>query len=273
MTVPNAPAPVCYRHPDRVSYVRCTRCDRTVCGDCMRSAAVGQQCVDCVRADAKAVRRPRLRPSRAVVSYALIAVNVLVFGLQSSSAGLNRALVLWSPAVAGGEFYRLATSAFVHYGLLHLLVNMWALYVVGPELEAALGRWRFGALYALSALGGSTAVFALAPVGTATAGASGAVFGLFGATFVMAKHLRMDVGWVAAVIIINLVFSFSVPNISWQGHLGGLVTGSLVAWAYLAAHGRREALAQAGLTLVALAVLAVLVGWRAGVLAAELGLS
>ncbi|MGH3524212.1 MAG: rhomboid family intramembrane serine protease, partial [Mycobacterium sp.] len=210
-STPESPAetPTCYRHPDRAGYVRCTRCNRPICADCMRSAAVGHQCVECVRAGAKTVRQPHLhfgghqRSATPVLSYALIALNVLAFIVQSLPAGPGRELVLWSPAVASGEFYRLVTSAFLHYGGLHLLVNMWALYVVGPALEAVLGRLRFGALYGLSALGGSVAVYLLAPLNTATAGASGAVFGLFGATFVVAKRLRLDVRWVAAVIVIN----------------------------------------------------------------------
>lgn len=145
----------------------------------MRSAAVGHQCVDCVAAAAQAVPQARTaaggvwRTGRPVVTFALIAVNVLMLVLQMSSKNLERELVLWAPGVAGGEYYRLLTSAFMHYGVLHLLFNMWALYVIGPPLEAWLGRLRFGALYGLSALGGSVLVYLLAPIGAATAGASG----------------------------------------------------------------------------------------------------
>ena len=123
------------------------------------------------------------------------------------------------------------TSAFLHYGLTHLLFNMWALYVVGPPLEIWLGRLRFCALYALSALGGSVLVYLLSDPAAATAGASGAVFGLFGASFVVGKRLNLDVRWVIGLIAINLAFTFVIPlissqNISWQGHIGGLVTGA-----------------------------------------------
>lgn len=261
--------PVCYRHPDRTSYLRCTRCDRYICAECMRSGAVGQQCVECVRASAQPVRRPHLhfggrqRSGVPVLSYGLIAVNVLAFVVQNTSAGLARDLVLWSPAVAhDGQFYRLVTSAFLHYGLLHLLLNMWALYVVGPGLEQVLGRLRFAALYGLSALGGSVVVYLFAPLNTATAGASGAVFGLFGATFVVGRRLRADVGWVAVVIVINLVFSFSIPNISWQGHVGGLLTGALVALAYVYAPRGHRDLVQTGVTLALLMLFAGLAWWR-----------
>ena len=140
----------------------------------------------------------------------------------------------WStPAVAGGEYYRLVTSAFLHYGLLHILFNMYALYILGPPLEEHLGRWRFATLYGLSALGGSVVVYLFSAPTAATGGASGAIFGLFGATFVASRKLNLDVGWLVGLIAVNLVITFAVPNISWQGHVGGLVTGALVAAAFV----------------------------------------
>jgi membrane associated rhomboid family serine protease len=244
----------------------------------MRSAAVGHQCVECAQAGAKTVRQPRgnfggrLGSDTPVLSYALIGLNVLAFIAQIVPAGPERELVLWSPAVADGQLYRLLTSAFLHYGVMHLLLNMWALYVVGPALETVLGRLRFGALYALSALGGSVSVYLLAPLNTATAGASGAVFGLFGSAFVVAKRLRLDVRWLAAVIIANLVFTFTVPNISWQGHVGGLITGTVVALAYLYAPRERRTLVQGAATLAVLVVFGALIWWRTTELVAQLGL-
>jgi membrane associated rhomboid family serine protease len=279
MAFPSTPAtpaetPTCYRHGDREAHVRCTRCHRYICPDCMRDAAVGHQCVECVGEGAATVRQPR--STAPVVTYALIALNVAVFVLQAASAGLGRQLTLWSPAVADGELYRLVTSAFLHYGLTHLLFNMWALYVVGPPLERWLGRLRFSALYALSAMGGSVLVYLLSPLNTATAGASGAVFGLFGATFVVAKRLNLDVRWVAALIGINLVFTFVAPavssqSISWQGHVGGLVTGTLVATAYMYAPRERRDLIQAGVTGAFVVLFAVLIWWRTNELLAEFG--
>ena len=172
-----------------------------------------------------------------LVTYVLIGINVVMFGLQTVSADLQRELVLFSPAVADGEWYRLLTSAFLHYGVTHILFNMWALYVVGPPLEAALGRLRFIALYFMSALGGSVLVYLLSSLGAQTAGASGAMFGLFGATFVVGKRLNLDVRWVIGLIALNMAFTFVIPlvssqNISWQGHIGGLVTGAAIAAAY-----------------------------------------
>ena len=209
----------------------------------MRDAAVGHQCAECVGEGAKTVRQPRTAfggrqyGAKPVVTYTLIVVNVALFFLETVSPTLQSELVLRSPAVADGDLYRLLTSAFMHYGITHLLFNMYALFVVGPPLEAWLGRLRFTALYVLSALGGSVLVYLLSPLNAATAGASGAVFGLFGASFVVGRRLNVDVRWVIALIAINLAFTFVIPllggqNISWQGHIGGLVTGAVVAAAY-----------------------------------------
>lgn len=280
MSGPSAPespaeAPSCYRHPGRQTYLRCNRCERYICADCMRSAAVGHQCVECVQEGAKTIRQPRTRfggrerSGTPVVTYALIAVNVLVFIVQMAVGNLEKQLSVWPPAVADGQLYRLVTSAFLHYGATHLLLNMWALYVVGPPLESWLGRLRFGALYALSGLGGSVLVYLLT-INSATAGASGAIFGLFGATFVVGKRLALDVRWVVAVIVINLVFTFVAPAISWQGHLGGLVTGAVVAAAYVYPPKEARNLIQAAASALVLGVLVALVWWRTGVLVAEL---
>jgi membrane associated rhomboid family serine protease len=284
-STPQSPteAPSCYWHPDRATQLRCTRCDRPICPDCMRTAAVGQHCIECVRAGARSVRRPRTQfggrewSATPVVTYALIAINVLTFILQMAIGNLERQLALWPPAVADGQFYRLVTAAFLHYGPTHLLLNMWALYVVGPPLEMWLGRLRFGALYALSGLGGSVLVYLLAPLNTATAGASGAVFGLFGATFVVARRLNLDFRWVVAVILINLAFTFVAPAvssqlISWQAHVGGLVTGGLVAGAYVYAPEEHRNLIQTAVTAGVLIVFAALIWWRTGVLVEQLAI-
>ncbi|MCW2690584.1 MAG: rane protein [Mycobacterium sp.] len=285
MSIPKTPetpaeTPTCYRHPGRETYVSCTRCHRYICPECMRDAAVGHQCVECVRQGARTVRAPRRHfggqqgSTTPVVTYALIALNVLVFGLQTALVNLESRLALWPPAVANGDLYRLVTSAFLHYGVTHLLFNMWALYVVGPPLERWLGRLRFGALYALSALGGSVLVYLLSPLNAATAGASGAVFGLFGAIFVVSKRLNLDVRWVAWLIGINLIFTLVVPlissqSISWQGHVGGLVTGALIALGYAYAPQERRNLVQAGVTAAAVVLFTVLIWWRTNDLLAE----
>ena len=279
--MPGTPAqtPTCYRHPDRPTYVRCTRCNRYICPECMRDAAVGHQCAECVGAAAKTVRQPRTRfggreyGANPVVTYALIAANLAMFVLQNVSPEVQSELVLRSPAVAdGGDLYRLVSSAFLHYGVTHLLFNMWALYVIGPPLEAWLGRLRFGALYALSALGGSVLVYLLSSLGAATAGASGAIFGLFGATFVIGRRLNLDTRWVLGLIALNLIITFTIPNISWQGHIGGLVTGAVVAAAYAYAPRERRTLIQVGATVAVLVLFALLIWWRTNDLLAQFGL-
>jgi membrane associated rhomboid family serine protease len=244
----------------------------------MRSAAVGHQCPDCVAAGAQAVPQARtaaggvLRSGRPLVTYALIAINVLMFVVQMTSKDLERELVLWAPGVAGGEHYRLITSGFMHYGVLHLLFNMWALYVIGPPLEAWLGRLRFGAVYGLSLLGGSVLVYLLAPIGAATAGASGAIFGLFGATFVLAKRLNLDMKWLVAIIVVNLVLTFSVPTISWQGHVGGLVTGAGIAALFLyTPRERHRNYVQGGVCAAVVVVFGVLIYWRTAELIGQYG--
>jgi len=286
VSIPSTPqaTPACYRHPDRATYVRCTRCNRPICPECMRDAAVGHQCAECVGEAAKTVRQPRTAfggrqyGAKPVVTYTLIAVNVALFFLETVSPTLQSELVLRSPAVADGDLYRLLTSAFMHYGITHLLFNMYALFVVGPPLEAWLGRLRFTALYVLSALGGSVLVYLLSPLNAATAGASGAVFGLFGASFVVGRRLNLDVRWVIALIAINLAFTFVIPllggqNISWQGHIGGLVTGAVVAAAYAYAPRAQRSLIQISATVAILVLFGSLIWWRTTGLLAQFGIT
>jgi membrane associated rhomboid family serine protease len=286
VSIPNTPQapPTCYRHPDRATYIRCTRCNRPICPECMRDAAVGHQCDECVHQGAKTVRQAKTvfggphRTTAPVITYALIAINVLMFVLETVSSRMQSDLVLYAPAVAGGDLYRLVTSAFMHYGIAHLLFNMYALYIIGPALENSLGRLRFTALYALSAVGGSVLVYLIAPLNAATAGASGAVFGLFGATFVVGKRLNLDVRWVIGLIVLNLAFTFVIPllggqNISWQGHIGGLVTGALVAAAYAYAPRDRRTLIQVSATAAFCVVFALLIWWRTTDLLTQFGLA
>lgn len=289
-----AAAPGCYRHPERSSYVQCTRCHRYGCGECLRSAPVGYQCVDCAYAGAPGVQQPQatqwsrtvpaagtatravFEPGKPVITYGLIAVNLLMFVLQLASTTLQSELVLWPPAVAGGQWYRLVTSAFMHYGIAHLLFNMWALYIIGPPLETLLGRLRFGALYALSALGGSVLVYLLSAMSDATAGASGAIFGLFGATFIVARRLNLDVRWLVGLIVLNLVLTFAAPlvigqAISWQGHVGGLVTGLFITAAFVYAPRAYRNQVQIGVSVATFVAFVLVAYWRTAELVATYG--
>lgn len=236
--------PVCPRHPDRVSYVTCQRCGRPVCPQCQRTAAVGVHCVDCV-AQANRTTRSRVTVfgakvvpgARPVVTITLIAICAVLYLLQL--AGFDTyGRFAYSPAAGEIEPWRMLTAAFLHASLLHIAFNMMALWFTGPFLEQALGRARFLALYLVSALGGSVAVLMLTPLEQWTrgvVGASGAVFGLFGAVAVVMMRLKKPNTQIFGVIAINLVLTFLIPNISWQGHLGGLVTGAAIAaiYAYL----------------------------------------
>ena len=264
--------PVCPRHPDRESYVRCQRCERPVCPECQRPAAVGVQCVDCVKQGAKEVRGARTIFGGAVagtaprVTQTIIALCALAYVAELALGGEVIGRFSFAPYAALAEPWRFLTSAFLHAtSPLHILFNMYALWLTGPYLETLLGRGRFLALYLLSALGGSVFFFLLASNQDAqqwfggAVGASGAVFGMFAALVVVNRRLGRDNGPIIGVIAINAVIGF-IPglNIAWQAHLGGLVTGALVAavLAY-APRARRTPLQVAGVAAV-LAVLGVL---------------
>ncbi|PPK93903.1 membrane associated rhomboid family serine protease [Kineococcus xinjiangensis] len=267
-----AAAPVCPRHPERESYVRCQRCERPVCPQCQREAAVGVQCVDCVAEGNRTVRSARtalgggLGGAPGAVTKTIIAVCVLMYVAQFVvPLELYAYLRLYNfpafapYAFAAGNWWQPLTSAFLHASTLHLLFNMYVLYVTGPYLESLLGRARFIALYLLSALGGAVGATLLPlTAGTAVVGASGAVFGLFAATLVVSRRLGRQVGPVAVLIAINVAFGFLFPAISWQGHLGGLVAGGVVAAVLAYAPRRRRSLVQWGGVAVIGAVLVAL---------------
>jgi membrane associated rhomboid family serine protease len=237
---------VCYRHPDRPAGVRCQRCDRPICPSCMNSAAVGFQCPSCFNEGVKSVPRARTslggvaRGNPQVVTLTMLALNVLVFiAVRTGSSRILSDLVL-VPVLVESEPWRLLTSAFTHVQIFHIFSNLFMLYQLGPVLEQMLGRLRFTLLYLLSALGGSVAVWLLGAPGSATLGASGAVLGLVGALLVISRARGLDVTWIVAYVAITAVISFTLPNISWEGHLGGFVTGAALGWLFLADTNRRR---------------------------------
>ncbi|MEJ2864386.1 rhomboid family intramembrane serine protease [Actinomycetospora flava] len=291
MTAPGGPtagpeaSPVCVRHPDRPTSLACTRCGRPACPDCLRPAPVGAHCVDCIAEAnrAAAATRPRTvgggrsrTDDRPVVTITLIAVNVAVFLLTAVSAGSATANyaspwvdTAWLvPAdVAAGQWWRLVTAGFLHAGPLHVALNMFALWILGRDLELVLGRLRFSLLYGVSLLGGSVAVVLLGAPGQPVLGASGAVFGLMGALLVVLRRLQMNMRPALVVIGINVVLSIAVPGLSLLGHLGGLVTGALVAAVLV--YGPARSRPAAGLLAVGgiVVVLVVLVAVRSLALA------
>lgn len=247
--------PVCPRHPDRVSYVRCQRCQRPTCPECQRQAAVGVQCVDCVAEGRKTVREGRtmfggaVTDGRPSLTFGILGVTVAVFVLQMVSTAVIQ-LLWFTPIQGASQPWRFLTSALVHGNFLHIGLNMYALYILGQFLEPALGRARFITLYALGSLGGSVMILLLAsPTSrvwiTATVGASGAVFALFGALFVIQRRLGRSTGGLLVLLAINAAIPFLYPNISWQGHLGGLITG-LAAGAVFAYLGRSPEIGKPG---------------------------
>ncbi|MEU6264380.1 rhomboid family intramembrane serine protease [Saccharopolyspora shandongensis] len=268
--------PTCVRHPDRPTGLRCTRCERPSCPECLRDAAVGQQCVDCVAQGQRGMRQPvtvagaRL-PAKPILVPVLIAINVAVFALTAVQAGsipgnsasaLFTDFALWPILVAGGQWWRLITAGFLHIGLLHLAMNMIALWVIGRDLELLLGRVRFGAVYLLSLLGGSTAVFLLGNELQPVAGASGAVYGLMGGIAIAALRLKVSLRPVLVVIALNIVASVVIPGISLLGHIGGLVVGVIATAALVYAPRERQVLIQAGALAALLVVLIAMVVTR-----------
>jgi membrane associated rhomboid family serine protease len=273
----HADVPTCHRHPDRETYVSCSRCGRPACPDCLRSAPVGQQCVDCIRGRSPEAGPPARQPrtpfggrvtTGAAVTWSLVGINVLLYVavLARPSIADNLEMVGYAGnsrgaiGVGAGQWYRLLTSAFVApsgggLGFADILFNMWALIVVGPQLERLLGSARFLAVYLLSALGGGVFLYYLVPPNQPALGASGAVFGLFGAWFVVSRKLRTDSRGILGLIAINLVLGFVVSGIAWQDHIGGLITGALITAAYAYAPRTQRFLVQAGATVVVLAAL------------------
>ncbi|WP_329088328.1 MULTISPECIES: rhomboid family intramembrane serine protease [unclassified Streptosporangium] len=262
---PDTVVPTCYRHPGRETYVRCQRCDRPICPDCMRDASVGFQCPECVAEGNKSVRRAQSVFGGGViakpyVTWTLLGVNVVMFLAQMASDGrVTAELAMWVFGVAvDSDYYRLITSAFLHRDYVHIGLNMWALFMVGPYLEQAFGHVRFLALYFLGALGGSVLGYWFDPINAFSLGASGAIFGLFGAIFVVSRRLHLDLRPIIVLLVINLVITF-IPglNISWTAHVGGLITGVIVS-AVLAYGPKANRAIFQGILL--LGVLAILVG-------------
>jgi len=233
----STPAPVCFRHPDRTTYITCTRCGRPICTDCMISASVGFQCPDCVHgaaASAPRITTPVGAPvaTRPTVTFVLIGINVLVFLLMLVS-GIDQAATQWGmfpPSIAvDNEWWRLITSAFLHGGWLHIAFNMYVLYALGPSLERVLGHSRYLVLYLMAALGGAVCSYAFSDVLTVSVGASGAIFGLMGALVVAGRKLRYDITQVLILLAVNFAIGFMAPGVDWRAHVGGLVVGAAVA--------------------------------------------
>jgi membrane associated rhomboid family serine protease len=241
VTLPRDPsANVCYRHPDRQSFVLCQRCGRTICGECQTPGAVGFICPEDMKAQRQSAPRNRIgvriSNSSPIVTYAIIAVTAFVFLLQwIPGLGVTNALlyagVYSDPAYGAFQPWRMLTAVFVHSQgfIFHILLNMYTLWIFGRILETMLGHWRFLALYLVAGFAGSLGVLFLSAPQTPVVGASGAIFGLLGAFLVIQRRMGADTRGLLVLLGINLVIGF-IPgvNIAWQAHLGGLVGGALI---------------------------------------------
>ena len=246
----------CYRHPDRATRLSCSTCDKPICVDCSRDAAVGQKCPECARPEGRAKvidgRRAVASSQATPLVIGLITINVGLFLLGLLSSTLDRELFLGGAqfnetvrvsrteivlGIAGGEWWRALTAMFLHGSMTHVLFNMWALWLFGPVLERRFGAPAFATLYLAAGLTGSAAYYLLGGI-TPAVGASGAIFGLFGALLAASYRQRHTVagravfGQLGVLLAINLALPLFVPNIAWQAHMGGLVAGAAIAFAW-----------------------------------------
>ncbi|WP_261566097.1 rhomboid family intramembrane serine protease [Frankia gtarii] len=257
--------PRCYRHPDRETYVSCQRCSRPICPDCMRPAAVGYHCPEEGRAEGERIAPREHEPRttlggraqlarQGLVTQILIGLCVVSYILQgapgltgggTSNRFTDDFAMIGFPIAADDQYYRLLTAAFLHAGVLHILFNMYALYLLGFQLEAILGRVRYLGLFVAGAVGGNTLSYLLGDLYTASVGASTAIFAFFAAYYVIARRLRVDSRQILIVLGINLLITFSFSSIDKWGHLGGLAAGLIIGLIYAYVPPRR-AWAQAG---------------------------
>lgn len=279
---PAAGVPTCYRHPDRETWIRCQRCDKSICPDCMRDAAVGFQCPDCVKQANKGSRQNRAlyggerSADPRLTTYVLIGINAVVWLAITATGGrmswLTHLLALrpvgvcdpangslydireqvcivsdatYRAGFSDGAVWQLVTAAFTHVEIWHFAMNMFALFVFGPVLEGIVGRARFLAIYLVSALAGSATVVWFSSELSSTVGASGAIFGLLGALLVVARKARLNSQWLVQNLVLGVVITVvGWRFISWQGHLGGLVGGLLAAAIVAYAPRARRSLVQ-----------------------------
>ena len=252
-----AGTPSCYRHPGRETHLRCTRCERYICPDCMVQASVGFQCPECVHSGNQNVRQARttagaiLRPiGTPIVTYTLIAVNVVLFGLKElvgtnisplggtySPVDVRFALVAKTfdfsnnpIGVANGQWYRLFTSMWLHASFIHIFMNMISLYFIGPMLEQLLGRWRYLSVYLITGLAGAaTSYLFMSETSPYSIGASGAIAGVFGCLIVIGVRQKiLNVQSIVVVLALNVYLTVQDSSIDWHAHLGGLVSGALI---------------------------------------------
>ncbi|MGA2931392.1 MAG: rhomboid family intramembrane serine protease [Acidimicrobiales bacterium] len=273
-----APAPPCYRHPDRAASVLCAHCDRPICTDCMVQAPVGWQCPPCTSEGAKRSRQvpafTHTSPGRTGVVgstnptpmvLVIIAVNVVVFFFErfGTDTRLVDRYAMWPAAVhVENQYYRAFTAMWLHANFLHIFFNMLALLIVGPAVEVLLGKARFLALYLIAGLGGSVCSYLLSQPNVAGIGASGAIMGILGAYVVLAGRRHLPMAPVVGLLVLNFLIGFT-GDIDWRAHVGGVITGAALAFLYDYAGGLRDRTRELAVTIggsaAILAILALLI--------------
>ena len=260
----------CYRHPDRSTSLRCSRCDRPICAFCSHDSPVGQRCPDCSRGSraTRVVNARRLATGITPAVLVIMVVSVVAYLIQRQNVQFTIDYAHITEAVRYGEWWRAVTAAFLHSrgSVLHIVFNMYALYLFGPRLERQVGTVSFVGLYLASAVSGAVAFQYLSDGGAV--GASGAIFGLFGAVLIGTYPLRhtphggAQFRRLLLLLAINLALPLLVPGIAWEAHVGGLVAGMIIVsiWQRIP-YGPRapvlRALAVYGLGVVALLAIVV----------------
>ena len=226
----------CKKHPTSETNVRCSRCEDFICTNCMVPASIGYQCASCASDSTpviKGINRNRFIPSQKntqvtkFLSISLLVVYVFQFLLGDV---LIANFALFAPSVTNGQWWSLITAGFLHGSIIHLLFNVYILWVLGSQLENIVGKVKFIIIYFGSLLGGSLASYLFSPFGSYSIGASGAIFGLMGAMLVVGRKRNLDISQITTLVVINVVIGFVLSGIDWRAHLGGLAAGALITW-------------------------------------------
>jgi membrane associated rhomboid family serine protease len=212
----------------------------------MRSASIGYQCPSCASDSIpviKGINRNRFIPNQKntpvtkFLSISLIAIFLLQ---ELTGTLLVKSFALFAPLVTSGEWWRLISAGFLHGSIIHLLFNVYILWVIGSQLESIVGNVKFIIIYFVSLLGGSFASYLFSPFGSYSIGASGAIFGLMGAMLVVGRRRNLDISQITTLVAINVVIGFVLSGIDWRAHLGGLAAGAFIAWVLLNATSLKE---------------------------------
>ena len=238
--------PVCVNHSNQVTYVRCSRCENYICTDCMRPASIGYQCPSCASDSTpviKGINRNRFIPNQKdtpVTKFLSISLIIIFLLQELTGTLLVKSFALFAPLVTSGEWWRLISAGFLHGSIIHLLFNVYILWVIGSQLESIVGNIKFIIIYFVSLLGGSVASYLFSPFGSYSIGASGAIFGLMGAMLVVGRKRNLDISQITTLVAINIVIGFVLSGIDWRAHLGGLATGAFITWVLINATSLKE---------------------------------